>query len=391
MADIYRRPIPADGTIQVAILLPLSGPSARLGKSMLNAAEMAMFEIANEKFALTPQDTKGTPDGAAEAARRAIIGGAQLILGPLLATSVQAVAPFAQAAKMNVVAFSNSRSVAGNGVYLMGFVPSQQVETIVSYASANGLNHYGVLAPRDPYGESVVESLQAAVPKSGGEIVATQFYSRSAADHSAEVKIIADYDRRRKDLLEQRAALERQGGEAARQALKKLEKRDTIGDVTYNAILLPETGQALRTLASLLSFYDVDPPAVRILGLRNWDEMPNPGAEPALVGAWFAAPTPVVRDQFVARYRKAFQTRPARLASLAYDATALAAILAQGAEGSDFSQEALTNPNGFIGVDGLFRLNPDGIAERVLAVIEVQRKGLKVLKEPAKTFQSLTN
>ena len=66
-------------------------------------------------------------------------------------------------------------------------------------------------------------------------------------------------------------------------------------------------------------------------------------------------------------------------------------MLAQGAEGSDFSLEALTNPNGFLGVDGLFRLNPDGIAERALAVIEVKRKGLKVVKEPARTFQSLTN
>ncbi|MCG8546656.1 MAG: hypothetical protein MJE12_20850, partial [Alphaproteobacteria bacterium] len=50
--DLYRRPIPPDGSVSVAVLLPLSGPSARLGKSMLNAAEMAMFEIANDKFSL---------------------------------------------------------------------------------------------------------------------------------------------------------------------------------------------------------------------------------------------------------------------------------------------------------------------------------------------------
>lgn len=382
---------PDDGTIRVAILLPLSGPSAGLGKAMQNAAELAMFEIAGDKFTLMPFDTQGTPAGASAAAEKAVTEGVRLILGPLLASSVEAVAPVARLGSVQVVAFSNSQRVAGEGVFIMGFVPEQQVTAIVDFAGSRGLARFAVLAPQDEFGQTVVQATQDAARQRGGALVRTQPYDPAAADFSKDVKLLADYDQRRKALMQQRALLKRQPGEVSRRALKRLEKRDTIGDVEFDAVLIPETGQRLRALASLLSYYDVDPPAVRMLGLRNWDEIPNPESEPSLIGAWFAAPAPAEWAGFSARFKSAFGRAPARLASLAYDATALAAVLAQGESGPDFSFEALTNPNGFLGVDGLFRLNPTGVAERALAILEVRREGVAMIAAPQESFQQFTN
>jgi ABC-type branched-subunit amino acid transport system substrate-binding protein len=388
---LQRLPIPADGRVRVAVLLPLSGASAELAASMLNAAEMAVFEIADDKFVLLPYDTKGTPDGAAAAAEAAIRTGAQIILGPLLAPSVEAVAPLARTAGIHVVAFSNSRSVAGNGVFIMGFVPQQQVEAIVNYAVGQGLSRLAVLAPQDAYGFAVVDSLKESSTALNATLVRSQFYDPSLSDYSSDVKAIADYDTRRKALLEQRALLQRQHDEISRQALKRLEKRDTIGDVAFDAILLPETGQQLRSITALLSYYDVDLPAVRFLGLRNWDEIPKPQAEPALVGAWYAAPSPIEHEKFIARFKDAFGHEPARLASLAYDATALAAVLAQDSGDVRFGFEALTNANGFLGVDGLFRLDPNGVVQRKFAILEVRKSGVKVVQAAAKEFAPRVN
>ncbi len=388
---LQRQPIPPDGTVRVAILLPLSGPSAKLAASMLNAAEMAVFEIANDKFTLMPFDTKETPEGAAAAAEKAIRSGAQVILGPLLAQSVEAVAPLAHTAGVNVIAFSNSMSVAGNGVFIMGFVPKQQVDAILQFAASRGLSRFAVLAPQDAYGNAVADAMRTALPPLNGTLVRAHFYNPSSEDFSDDVKVIADYERRRKALLEQRAMLQRQHDEVSRQALKRLEKRDTIGDVDFDAVLLPDTGQRLRSLTSLLSYYDVDLPAVRYLGLRNWDEIPKPEAEPSLVGAWFAAPSPVERERFDTRFKNAFGQPPERLASLAYDATALAAVLAQDKGEPRFSFEALTNKNGFLGVDGLFRLNPDGVAERKFAILEVRKDGVQMIQPAATAFAPPTN
>jgi ABC-type branched-subunit amino acid transport system substrate-binding protein len=388
---LQRLPIPPDGTVRVAILLPLSGASAELSHSMLNAAEMAVFEIADDKFVLMPFDTKGTTDGAAAAAEQAIRGGAQLILGPLFAASVEAVAPLARTAGVHVISFSNSQSVAGNGVFIMGFVPQQQVEAIVDYAVAKGLLRQAVLAPQDAYGNAVADAMRAALLPRNGALVRTHFYDPNAKDLSGDVKVIADYDQRRQALLQQRAMLQRQHDEVSRQALKRLENRDTIGDVDFNAILLPATGQTLRSVASLLSYYDVDLPAVRYLGLRNWDEIERPEAEPSLIGSWFAAPSPAGRQRFESRFQEAFGRAPARLASLAYDSTALAATLAQDGGEPRFSFEALTIPNGFQGVDGLFRLDANGVAQRKFAILEVRKAGVQMIQAPPTAFATVTN
>ena len=56
------------GPPNVALLLPLTGRAAGVGAAMRNAAELALFEIADDSFALSIHDTGSTPAGAAAAA-----------------------------------------------------------------------------------------------------------------------------------------------------------------------------------------------------------------------------------------------------------------------------------------------------------------------------------
>lgn len=376
---------------RVALLLPLSGPSAPLGKAMLDAAQLSMFELANKNFTLMPFDTGGTAQGSARAATEAAKKGAQLILGPLHATAVNAAAPIARQAGLPIVAFSNSREVAGNGVFILGFVPRQQVRSVVGYALAEGLSRLAILAPSDDYGKAVVEAAQDVTQSAGGAIVRTMYYDPAAADLTGEVKAFANYATRHQALLAQRKALVAKGDEISKQALRRLEKLDTIGPLPYDAVLIPEGGERLRTLSSLLSYYDVDQPAVRLLGLRSWDLIPNLGSEPALIGAWFAGSPAEERDRFSIRFRKAFGRTPPRLATLAYDATALAVVLAQSENGPDYSLTALTDENGFLGVDGIFRLLPEGIAQRAFTIHEVTREGASARRSAPQSFTAATN
>ena len=376
---------------RVAILLPLSGASAPLGKAMLDAAQLSMFELADKSFVLMPFDTGGTKAGAQKAAMAAVKSRAQLILGPLHAESVRAAAPLARNAGISIVAFSNSREVAGDGVFILGFVPRQQVTAVVGYALAEGLSRFAVLAPNDAYGTAVVDAARAVAAAAGGSIVRTMYYAPNAADLSGEVKAFSNYNTRHQALLAQRKTLEEKGGEIATQALRRLARVDTIGPLPYDVVLLPEGGERLRTLSSLLSYYDVDQPAVRLLGLRSWDLIPNLGTEPALIGAWFAGSPEEERRRFGDRFRTAFGRAPPRLATLAYDATALAVVLAQGENGPDYSISALTDRNGFLGVDGIFRLQPEGIAERAFTIHEVTRNGAVVRRSAPQSFAAATN
>lgn len=377
--------------VPVAILLPLSGPRAELGKAMLDAAQLAVFEVAGQNFLLLPYDTKGTPEGAEEAAARAMGRGAKLILGPLLADSVVAVSAQSRISDISVVSFSNSKRVAGNGVYVLGFAPDQQVDAVVDYAASQGLSSFSVLAPSNEYGQAVVDSLYKATERRGTVVTKTGFYDPSAADFSEPARALTDYDLRREELLQQMSELEGKTDEVSVQALAKLEILDTIGDPPFEAILLPDAGQNLRTLAALMNFYDVEQPVTRFLGLRAWDGTPEVKAEKALHGSWFAAPPIEERTKFEIRFRASFNYTPPRLASLAYDATALAALLAQSPRATDFSTTALTDSNGFRGVDGIFRLAADGTVERSYAIHEITIDGFRTVQPAEDSFQTPIN
>lgn len=372
---------------RIAILLPLSGSNATLGKSMLRAAQLALFDLAGPKFALLPFDTKGTPAGASIAAAAAYDSDVSLILGPLLSTSVSAIADEARARNIRVVAFSTDRSVTGRGIYIMGFLPRTQVERVVAFAQNRGLLRFAVLAPQDAYGYTVVEALKQAVGKSEGVVTRVAFYDRATAMDTEKlseiVRELADYDLRKQALEEHRAELETLTDEISKLELEGLEGQDTLGDVDFDAILLPEGGDRLKSIAPLLSYYDIDPKRVRFLGTGQWDD-PTIGTEPALLGGWYATSEPKEWDRFVRRYKERFKAKPPRLASLAYDATALAAVLVgTGATLDDFS---LTVRGGFAGVDGVFRFHGDGLVERGLAVLEVLRRGPKVVSPAPANF-----
>ncbi len=379
-------PPPLQATVpRVALLLPLSGPHAKLGNSLLNAAQLALFHFAGKDFELLPQDTKGTPEGAADAAALAIGDGASLILGPLFASSVETVAPPARAAGITVVSFSNDRRVAGGGVFTLGFLPDEQVKRVVRFAFKRGMRRFAVLAPNNSYGASISAALEAVALDLGANITGAGFYDPRADDFSAVVKNLADYDNRRQNLLEQRKELENREDEIARQTLKRLENLQTLGDLPFDALLVADGGKRLQAVAALLPYYDIDPNKTRILGTGQWDA-DGLGSEPALVGGWFAAPAKKERQNFIRQYTEIYAAAPSRLATLAYDATALAAVFVKSDGRFDVSE--ITTPQGFAGRDGIFRFHPDGYAERGLSIHQVRERSTRVIQNAPASFQA---
>ena len=386
---VTSQPVP-DGVTRVAVLLPLSGPDSTIGKAMLDAAQMAVFDIANDDFRLTPFDTAGTPEGARAAAEKALSGGARLILGPLFSTSVAEVAPLAREAGINVIAFSNNRAVAAEGTYLIGMLPSEQVERVVAYAGEQGLRRFAALVPESPFGQQVALDLQEIVARFGGVVTKVQTYPPGQRDLSQSVRDLGDFTAREAALKVRLAQLKRRRDAAAQRELRELEKQETLGDVGYDAILLPQHGSTLKAIAALLPFYDIDTAKVQLLGMASWHE-PGLGTEPPLVGAWYPAPQLEARLEFDKRFSDTYGYSAPLLATLAYDATALAAALARMEGGPNYSVGAITSPSGFAGTGGIFRFLPDGQSQRRLAIMEVRPSRIRVLSPASQSFRDLTN
>jgi ABC-type branched-subunit amino acid transport system substrate-binding protein len=356
-------PPAAAGPEKVALLVPLSGANAELGQAILDAAQLALFEAGGDRLTLVPRDTGGNANGAAGAARSAIGEGAHLILGPLLAPEVEAVKPIARDAHLNVIAFSTITSLAGGNVFLMGFLPRQEVVREVGYARQQGLSRYAALAPNSPYGHLIADALQEITAASGATVAKVEFYDPRAGDVSQAVQNLFPA-----------------GNAAAPPA--------SVPTTTpsFDALLLPEGGAKLKQIARQVRTAAGEAKPLRLLGSGLWD-VPDIGSEPALVGGWFASSPPEARQDFDRRFSATYGHQPPRLASLGYDAAALAAVLARGPSGEAFSQQAILNPNGFTGVDGLFRFTPAGLVQRGLAVLEVEPQGTVVVGSAPQSFQ----
>ncbi len=404
-------------------MVPLSGPASALGQDMLQAAQMALFDVGPNDVVLLPRDTGGTPEGARQAASELVAEQVEIIIGPLFSQAVLATSPIAQAAGIPLLAFSNVASVVAPDTYLLGFRPEEQVARVVHFALENverqpdeiqryqpgaassmagagqGSQGFGVdrgpvriagLAPNDPYGATALQALRRAVIAGGGELAMTAFYPPDLADPSVVVREVADFDRRHTAVESERRRLATFDDEGSKRELQRLETLDTLGGPPFDAILIADGGSRLRSVASLLTFYDVDPDQIRFLGTMRWQDDAMVLEEAALRGGWFAALPPEPMAAFRSRFQRAFGTEPQQLAGLAYDATALVVIVARDLGDRDFSSLSLTNPEGFSGATGLFRLRPDGLADHGLAIFQVDGPATRTIDAaPARLVDQL--
>jgi ABC-type branched-subunit amino acid transport system substrate-binding protein len=341
--------------VKVALIVPLSaqGHASLIGKSLKQAAELALFERDSPNLQLMVKDDKGTPEGARAAADEAIKDGAALILGPVFAKSVTAVAPVARQAGVPAIAFSNDRQVAGGGVYLLSFQPSPEVARIVAFAAQQGKRRFAALIPDDQFGKIAAASFKTAVAQRGGVVVALETYRPSANAMLEPMRKLSD-------------AIKASYGEDAR----------------VDALFVPGAQESLETIARLLPQAEIDTERIKLIGTGGMD-YPNAGREAKLVGAWYPAPDPRGWNEFAQKYARSYGQAPPRIATLAYDGIGVAIALAGEPEGQRYTATTITRPAGFSGVDGTFRFLADGTTDRALAILEVQKFGASVIDAPA--------
>ena len=349
-------------TKRLALLLPFSTNSSRLAQeaqSMYRAAEMAVFDRDGTDVLLIALDTKGTEAGALSATKAAVKAGADVILGPILAGNVKASSREARRSNTPLIAFSTDQTVAGNGTYLLSFPPEAEVARIVDYVSGTGATRFAFLGPESAYGRRVKAAYEAKINMNFGQVTASESYQGNdiSVMQAPAQKIAAFY-------AEGESRAKANGGTTP---------------MSFEAILLPEGGTALRSLAPLMPYYEVDPAKVQFMGTSRWAD-PDTVREPALNRGIFAGPDKDTQQPFLDAYDRTYGETATTLASLAYDAVFMGAYVADGDPKKRYDRAE--NPEGFYGVDGLVSFDADGKPNRGLAVYQI-RNGRFVVIDPA--------
>jgi branched-chain amino acid transport system substrate-binding protein len=303
----------------IALLLPLTGSRAALGRSMQQAALLA----ENSEFVLS-FDTGGTPAGAARAAGEALRRHPAMILGPLGAEEVPAVGS-AVAGRVPVVAFSNDSVLRQPGVWIFGITAGQVTSAILRYARGRGVRSVVMIDDGTPW--SAAASIEAG--RMEGEI-------------GIRLRVVQ---------------------------VRPGQPLPATGDAP-DAVLLPGSGEPVLATAQALK-----DSGVQLLGtIQGLDSRPQ--ALEALDGAWLACPDPAA----FATFARAFEARnggdPGTITALAYDAAGVANTL-RGANALDM--KGLVDAKGFHGVTGPVRFRTDGSVARDFAIVVAGREGYRAV------------
>ena len=338
--------------VQVALLVPKgSGNSSDefLATNLENAARLAVADLSGVQIDLRVYATAGDPAQAAQVAALAVSEGAGIILGPVYAEEANAVGVAVASSGVNVLAFSNNPTIAGGNVFVLGPTFRNTADRLVRYGLRSGVNNYMVVYGDDLQGQIGRDAILSAVRTNGGTVAGVESYALSQSAVIEAAPRIA-------------AAAQAAGAGAV------FMTAGVNADLPILATALPEAG--------------LSPSAVRYLGLTRWNAVPQALTLPGLQGGLFALPDQQMTALFESRYSAAYGAAPHPLASLAYDGiAAIGALVARG-DAQALSRQALTQPQGFQGTSGIFRLLPDGTNERGLAVAEV-RGGQVAILDPA--------
>ncbi len=398
----------SEGAVAVAVLLPFNSPDEdiqALAVDLFHGIELALFDLGLENIALLVEDTQGTDTGAALAAQNAVRRGADIVIGPLFSHAIAAATPVLQRANIPALALSNDRRYAADGVWVLGHLPEQQIERIVIQATQKGLTRFAVLLPENAYGAWLNDIIEPIIVYYGGRVVVREQYPADAQDMFEPVQRLAFYQERKTahqkemerltaiaDALVPETTDENQRMKKLKiiapetaAALEALARSETIGEIPYDAVLMPDGGLNLRNLAPLLPYFDVDPKHIKFLGSSLWDDDALM-KEPPLHGAWFPAANPEGWQVFASHFEQNYGRRPLRAASLGYDALSLIGTLAQIGGRKPFSERVMTDARGFGGIDGPLRLMPDGTNQRSFAVMEISSKRFKPIAPSAASF-----
>ncbi len=338
------------GTVKVAMILPNSagGQSSGLATQLTNAAKLALADFPGADIQISVKDDAGTTEGGEAAAAQAVGEGAQLIIGPLNAVSARGVAGPARQAGVPIVTFTTDSSVATRGVYLIGFLPSADVERIVAHAAAQGRRSYAAMVPDDAYGAIAEATFRQAAAQAGVRVLAIERYREPS-----EIQVKA-------------ATIAKLGGQ-------------------IDAVFVPDAPANASLVVQALISAGMDKSRVKILGTSRWND-PIAFNDQNLAGAWYPSADPGPIEAFKLRYRQTYGAEPAALAVLGYETVFLAAGLVRTAGPQPFREEILLSRNGFFGKTGLFRFRPDGTSERGLAVFELGGSTPKIVGPAPKQF-----
>ena len=349
----------------VEIILPKE-KNKIITKNLINSFELSIYKKKINNLQLNINNYYDVADLNKILSSKAIPG--KIFLGTLDSEATKTVKKHCNSGIL-FFSLASDRSLAGDCVYLINFFPEDDLRALFNYFPEN--SRIALLYPQNFYGYNINKIIDPIALNSNSIIINRASYLEDLTNARDAIKELSKFELRKYELERQKKILINKGDEESIKILNKIKKFETLGDVDFTHLLLPDYGIRLLEIAPLLPFYDVDPNKVQFVGTGVWDDSVF-FDEPALQGSIFSGIEEKNRRKFFDDYQNIYKEKPIRTATIPFDLVGIISYIINNKMNIGEAYDFLDNSNfKFEGIDGEFFFNKN-IITRKLGILKIK-------------------
>ena len=346
----------AEDKIRIGLVVPLSGEYSTIGDSIIKSTRLALNKINDEKFEVVPGDTKANPIDALKASKALYDQGIKIIIGPVFNESTKYLDEL-----NNVTFISLTNKIYGNppNVISAGVNAISQLQTIDKFRNLNEIQRTIFLIPKSDYRKEV----EQAIKKTKLKLKDKYFYDMDPTLLTSQIEKVTRYPERKQNLLNEIERIENSSLINKEKKLEELNKKDTLGGINFDSVIIADFGESLKSVATSLLYTDVSSKRISYITLNQWFDN-SLLKENSLQPIYFPSINKENFELFKVEYNNAYKKKANQLSFLSYDLVGLVYFLIYS-NNFDQDKKIFYEKNKFKGKIGIFEIDKNTITHQL--------------------------
>ena len=333
--------------IKIGLLLPLNGQNQEIGKSVLRSVNLAINKIDDPILEIYPKNNFDNPDDNVKATQELYNQGVRIFIGPIFDKNTKNLEKFSDAI---FITFSNKNKSTQKNLIYAGVNATSQMATIKKFLEDNDIKKTICLIPESDFKEEI----KKGISQTEINLKKVYFYNTEPTEITNRIEKITRYDVRKQNLLDEIKRVENSDDLNKEKKIKNLEKRDTLGKLGFDSVIISDFDESLKSVITSLIYTDVSTKRVYFITLNQWfDE--SLLKEDSSQNIYFPSINKKNYENFSNLFFKKFNSYPNQISFLSYDLVGLVYYLTKKNSLNDL-EKIFNQQNIFKGKTGIFEI-----------------------------------
>ena len=346
----------ASDKIQIGLMVPLTGPNKELGQSIIKAVRLAVKDINNNSIEIIPKDTASKANKALKSAFELKQMGIRIVIGPIFYESITYLDEIKD---ITFLSLTNKTLDLPKNVISAGINSTSQMNTIKKFLETNNINKTIFLTPIQDYEFEVKKGIKDSRIK----IFKNFEYSTEPTKLTKQIEEITNYRIRKQNLEDEILRLKKSNQPNKERKIKKLEQSYTLGGLNFDAVVIADFDESLKSVTTSLLYTDVSPRNKYFITLNQWFDKSLLN-EVDIQPLYFPSINKNNFENYKDKFFKEFNENPSHLALLSYDLVGLVYYLSLKTNLSNLDK-LFKKKNSFKGMIGIFDIKNNKINHRL--------------------------